>query len=116
MKTPFPAYYLEPERTPALPCVTVRPCLVTGLLNNAEPPSAIIRLHSLTADGWISRVVPFSALSSKLDAAIAIATDKIRALPSPAGLAPDLSAPAADEKSASETKAGASAGSLLPKP
>lgn len=98
MKTPFPAYFLEPERNPALPCVTVRPCIVTGLLPTATPPSAIIRLHSLTAEGWVSKFVPYSTLCSSLERAVEIATEKIKALP------------ALDQKSADIETAGAGSG------
>ena len=98
MKTPFPAYFLEPERNPALPCVTVRPCLVMSLLSTATPPSAIIHLHSLTEAGWVSKLVPFSTLCSSLDKAVERATAKIRLLPALA----EISAPA--------EVAGASAG------
>lgn len=81
MKLPCPAYYLEPERNPALPCVTVRPCLVMSLLPSATPPSAIIRVHSLTSLGWVSKLVPYFTLRSDLGKAIEQAATLIKNLP-----------------------------------
>lgn len=98
MKTPFPAYFLETERNPALPFLTVRPCIVQSLLPSANPPSAIILLHSLTDAGHVSKFVPYSALCSDLTKAVEAAAAKIKLLPALA------------EKSAPAEVAGASAG------
>jgi hypothetical protein len=98
MKTPCPAFYIQPPLNPALPAVTVRPCIVVALYPSMQ--MATIELHSLQVSGRVSRNVPYADLASTAESAIKTASARIS------------SRPALAEKSATPAMAGADAGAL----
>ena len=98
------AFYIAPSRTPMLPSVMVRPCVVTCLFPSTQ--MAIIEMHSLTVSGRASQFVPFADLASTAEKAIAEATARIQALP----LLAVKAIPSPDQKAAIEKMAGAGAG------